>query len=457
MPSLACRSAGSLPALLTGLVTAASCLLLPSPGHAATHIVAPDGSGDFTTIQAAIQASASGDEIIVQPGTYVENLNFQGKNLIVRGAAGATSTTLDGGGGPPGQQSCALFVSGEGTQATLEGFTLRGGHGTNRPPFNIPVGGAILCHAAGATIRRCVFEANEAQNGGAIFFYIALLVIEECRFAGNISASYGSAISGSAGSLQVRDTVFEGNTALEGDGAVSLAQSTQAVVERCLFLRNDARAGGGLNLGQATTTCQVIDCDFVANTARLLHGGALRANDCAPEVERCLFYGNHAGTDGGAIVTLESPGAVVRGCTFFANHATRDAAHLEFFEGPGVLENCIFAGGIGGGGVALTAGTLIQCCDAWDNEGGNYLGIPDPTGSDGNISLDPLFCGVAGGDPDFTLRADSPCAPHEPRGLPCGLIGARPVGCDPAAIDDPGRGEVRVTAWGRIKSAYRPR
>lgn len=457
MESLARGSAGSLPALLTGLLTAASCLLPSSPGHAATRIVAPDGSGDFTTIQAAIQASASGDEIIVQPGTYVENLDFQGKNLLVRGAAGATSTTIDGGGGPPGQQSCALFVSGEGTQATLEGFTLRGGHGTNRPPFNIAVGGAVLCHGGSATIRRCVFETNEAQNGGAVFFYIAFLVIEECRFAGNISASYGSAISGSAGSVQLRDTILEDNTALDGDGTVSLAQNTQAVVERCLFLRNDARAGGGLNLGQATTVCQVRDCDFVANTARLLHGGAVRANDCAPEIERCLFYDNHAGTDGGALVTLESPGALVRECTFYGNHATRDAAHVEFFDGPGELENCIFAGGIGGGGVSLSPGTLIRCCDAWDNEGGNYLGIPDPTGSDGNIALDPLFCGVAGGDADFTLRADSPCLPDDSRAPSCGLIGARGVGCDPAAIDDPTRGEVRVTAWGRIKSAYRPR
>lgn len=431
-----------------------SLLLLPPAARAAIYIVAPDGSGDFTAIQAAIQAASSGDEIIVQPGTYVENLSYLGKNLLVRGAEGPDETILDGSGGPPGQQSCVLLVSGEGTLATLDGFTLRNGRGTNRPPFNIPVGGAVLAHGGGATIRRCVFEANEARNGGAIFFYIAFLALEECRFTANSSETYGSAISGSSGSLQIRDTVFEDNVALEGDGAVRLADHTTATIERCQFLRNEARAGGGLNLGQASTSCQVRDCDFMSNNARLLHGGALRVNDGAPLIERCLFYDNHAGTDGGALVTLESVGTVIRHCTFHGNRADRDAAHVEFFDGSGTLENCIFAGGIGGGGLNISYGATIVCCDAWDNEGGNYLGIPDPTGTDGNISLDPLFCGVAASDPDFTLHADSPCAPERPRGSPCGLIGARPVGCDPAELADPDPAHARVTGWGRIKADY---
>ena len=45
-------------------------LMLPSPASAATVTVSLDGTGDFTDIQAAIDAAVDGDEILVGPGEY---------------------------------------------------------------------------------------------------------------------------------------------------------------------------------------------------------------------------------------------------------------------------------------------------------------------------------------------------------------------------------------------------
>jgi hypothetical protein len=58
--------------------------------------------------------------------------------------------------------------------------------------------------------------------------------------------------------------------------------------------------------------------------------------------------------------------------------------------------------------------------------------MSDPTGQNGNISVDPLFCDVA--NLDLTLHADSPCAPEQQP--TCGLIGALPVGCEASAVGD---------------------
>jgi len=69
---------------------------------AAEYQVKQDGTGDFTTIQAAIDAAQDGDVIVVHPGTYYENIRFDGKNITLRSldpedGQVVASTIIDGG------------------------------------------------------------------------------------------------------------------------------------------------------------------------------------------------------------------------------------------------------------------------------------------------------------------------------------------------------------------------
>ena len=66
------------------------------------------------------------------------------------------------------------------------------------------------------------------------------------------------------------------------------------------------------------------------------------------------------------------------------------------------------------------------CSDAFGNAGANYGGtLADPTGTDGNISEDPLFCDLE--QDDYHVGSDSPCLPQNNE---CGvLIGANGPGC----------------------------
>src|ERR1700755_1827791 len=51
---------------------------------------------DSPTIQGAINAAVSGDTVQVAPGTYVENIDFKGKNITVISEQGAAATIIDG-------------------------------------------------------------------------------------------------------------------------------------------------------------------------------------------------------------------------------------------------------------------------------------------------------------------------------------------------------------------------
>src|SRR5690606_5390258 len=66
-------------------------------GAAATYTVAADGTGNYATIQAAVDNANSGDTIIVSPGTYYENIiiNKIGlKDLELRSASGDPANTI---------------------------------------------------------------------------------------------------------------------------------------------------------------------------------------------------------------------------------------------------------------------------------------------------------------------------------------------------------------------------
>ena len=73
------RDASSCPRASEPLLTLL-LVLLPWTAAPAETITVPDGD---PTIQAGIVAAASGDTVLVQPGTYAEYINFQGKAITV--------------------------------------------------------------------------------------------------------------------------------------------------------------------------------------------------------------------------------------------------------------------------------------------------------------------------------------------------------------------------------------
>ena len=85
---------------------------------------------EFDTIHKAIDSATSGTRIIVSTGTYYENINFNGKNVILKSTNPedfdvVESTVING----SNSGSVITFSGNETEKCILTGFTITGGEG----------------------------------------------------------------------------------------------------------------------------------------------------------------------------------------------------------------------------------------------------------------------------------------------------------------------------------------
>jgi len=141
---------------------------------------------EYATIQSAINASADGDEIIVAQGTYKENINFNGKNIILRSTDPTSSTVvaatiIDGN----QKESVVTFSGTESIECVLEGFTITNGKAI--------YGGGINGNWNIALIQNNIIIGNSCPfDGGGLFGCNG--IIQNNTIAGN-SADFGGGLS----------------------------------------------------------------------------------------------------------------------------------------------------------------------------------------------------------------------------------------------------------------------
>jgi len=207
-----------------------SLMLIAGVAYGAT-ITVP---GDYSTIQAAINAASNGDTVLVADGTYNEHdLDFNGKAITVRSENGAASTIIDCENNGRGFH----FQNGESSSSVVQGFTIKRGY-VDGP------GGGIRCYNSSPTI------------------------------TGNI----------------IKDNVGAG----EGGGGINCNTNAAPIITNNLIISNSAisSSGGGGIYCRSSSTPQIINNTIANNSAEGGGGGFYCSDGGNPTVKNCIVWGN---------------------------------------------------------------------------------------------------------------------------------------------------------------------
>ena len=225
---------------------------------------------DYATIQEGINASEDGDEIIVSPGTYVENINFEGKAVILgslfyttQDTSYISQTIIDGN----QDDSVVRFDSGEDSTSVLTGFTINNGQAHS--------GGGICCIYSSPSLENVTISDNSAVDfGGGIYCYSSSPSLENVMITGNsANGCYGygyddgGGIYCSSSSPSLENVTIINNLAGRGGGIYFNDSSPVFSSEnRCnIYLNNTNIRGNGSDIYSTFIINVIVDTFTVSN------------------------------------------------------------------------------------------------------------------------------------------------------------------------------------------------
>lgn len=415
--------------LFLGLLLSASCTLFVSQN---AHAVTRNVPSQYSTIQAAINASQNGDTVLVSPGTYREQLEIIGKYITLQStSSNVNDTVIAPNSGKTGIMIQQVPYKSGTPQVKINRFKITGG---NSPDGQ---GGAItIAHSADPIIENCLIDNNHStmHGGGILVFNNSHPTIRNNNINNNSAYMFGGGIfvvknsspviygntitqntatgavfpngGASGGGLYLENdtsntnarstpvitgNTITNNTADFAGGAMSLRVGISAVIEENTISGNQASYGGGVHI-ETEGGAPVVSDNIVQNNVASLsgtfsgsgYGGGISVYASSqPKILRNQIIGNAASRGGGGVVMAESSNSFIAGNTIGANYV----ADAGTYEGGGVyianaqaniLNNVIRSNtaNLGGGVAVLNDANITLTNNTVVKNNATYTGAP---------------------------------------------------------------------------------
>ena len=239
----------------------------------------------FATIQRGINASSHTDTVLVQPGTYIENINHNGKFittaslfLTTQDTTFISSTVIDGN----SIGSVVTFINGEDSTAVLCGFTITNG--------NALFGGGIHCDSSSPNLQNVTISNNTAEfRGGGIYCCSnSSPSLVNVTISDN-SAAYGGGIHFHYSDPSLENVAITNNTALSTGGGI-VCQSSDPNLENVTITNNTAFSrGGGIWCDNSSPSLQNVT---ISGNSASDHGGGICCWSSSPSLVNCIMWDN---------------------------------------------------------------------------------------------------------------------------------------------------------------------
>lgn len=248
---------------------------------------------DHVTIQEAINASVSGDSILVSSGLYQEEINFSGKSIAIVSISGPETTYIQS--DPPSGQSVVSIISGEGPGTVLEGFMITGGSSIK--------GGGVRIIDSSPLILNNIIVGNEAHNsynayGGGIYIENSSPIIVGNYIYDNMAMSfdptwrfaYGGGIYAEYSQLLLLNNRIEQNyidlgSANNGYGSGIYVTNCSGQISNNVIAANYTESSYADGVGIHAPGCDLINNTVYGNEGIGIHYAA--------SVVNCIVWGNN--------------------------------------------------------------------------------------------------------------------------------------------------------------------
>jgi hypothetical protein len=344
----------------------------------------------YPSIQQALFLAFPKETVTVSPGTYDENLHFQGKNLILQSINPldneiVDTTIID----PNGVDAVLTFSGTEDSSCVVSGFTITNG-----------VFSGINGNGCEAVIQNNIIVGNSIPS-----------------LSGNTG---GGGVFNCDGVIQ--NNIISHNQASQAGGGIARCDGT--IRNNIISNNMSGYRGGGISRCTGLITGNIITGNYGGYGA----GGIYCDNNYSPAITNCLIAGNMTcgGNygDGGGIYCEAHCDPMITNCTIVDNKARGNYGRgggIYCKYGAPTLTNCILWGNTGLMGKQLfitgrSANVTVSYSDVEGGAGAVYIDEGSLNWGEGNIDTDPNF--IKSGywdtngiwiDGDYRLWVDSPC------------------------------------------------
>jgi len=362
-------------------------------------------------IQEEINESVDGDTIIVEPGKYVENIDFKGKSIVLGSfflTTGDSSyiiqTIIDGNENGP----VVKFERGEDSTAVLTGFTLTNGLTAN--------GGGVYCNISSPRLENLIITDNYGEHGGGIYCYgspspsLLNIMISE-NFGRWGSGIYCGDSNPRLENVTITDNIWTREASItcsEGGGLYCMNSNPSLV--NVTITRNGCNFGGGVFLNSSSPS--MVNVRISENIAEQVGGGLICQSNSNPRLVNSVLSMNISDKDGGGIACLSNSSPSLVNVVVSNDTADNNGGGIYISNSNLNIKNTILWGNspheiyftVSEGSDSVS----ISYSDIQDGEDGIVIDNNEIVNwLEGNLDEDPLFVDIENND--FHLTEDSPC------------------------------------------------